>query len=171
MADLYLFVPSVGVVLVLLALGAKLVSSSRRKQIALCTAFVTMLILYIASSYRRTEVWCGKTVFWHGKPHPDLSLCTSAVQTNPDDTEALTSRALAYLHLSPPETNKALADLERALQLSQGNQNKIADGENSFLLRYTKHLAMGISLKHRKCLWTLPGQLIGNKRNMRTLKP
>lgn len=53
-----------------------------------------------------------------------LSLWTGAVQANPDDTEALTSRALAYLHLSPPETDKALADLERALQLSQGNQNK-----------------------------------------------
>jgi hypothetical protein len=133
MADRYLFVPTVGVILGLLALAAGLFPNLRRKQVALCATLMLVLALYTAWSYKRTEVWCGKTTEWNGRPQPDLSLWTAAVETNPENTFALTSLGLAYLRLSPPEADKGLGYLNRALQIGETNQSKIA-GENRLIL-------------------------------------
>src|SRR5271165_226781 len=133
MADRYLFVPTVGAILALLALAASLVPNVRRKQIGLCAALVVVVTIYTAWSYNRTEVWCGKTTMWKGRPQPDLSLWTSAVDTNPDDTLALTNLSLALLRLDPPESDQALEHLNRALHLSEGNQTKIA-GDRQLIL-------------------------------------
>ena len=100
--------------------------TSRRSQLALCAGIMLVIGLFTAWSYNRTRVWCGKTTLWNNRPQPDLSLWTSAVETNPDDTYALTSLALAYLRLNPPEADKALLHLNRALQLSEATQEKIA---------------------------------------------
>jgi len=64
---------------------------------------------------------------------PDLSLWTSAVETNPEDTYALTSLGLAHLRLNPPAVDKALIHLNRALQLSEANQKKIAGNKQLIL--------------------------------------
>jgi tetratricopeptide (TPR) repeat protein len=133
MADRYLFVPTVGVILAMLALAAALLPSNRRKQIGLCAALVLVITAYTAWSYHRTEVWCGKTTMWKGRPQPDLSLWTSAVETNPEDTLALTNLSLALLRLNPPEADQALVHLNRALDLSEANQEKIA-GDRQLIL-------------------------------------
>jgi tetratricopeptide (TPR) repeat protein len=147
MADRYLFVPSIGAVLALLALAAQWGSTSRRRQIALCAAFVPIIALYTAWSYNHTKVWCGNTVFWNGKPQPDLSLWTDAVETDPDNTHALTSLALAYLHLSPPDADQALLHLNRALQISQESQEKIAGGRQLVLTPVYEALGDGYFAK------------------------
>jgi hypothetical protein len=126
MADRYLFVPTVGVILGLLALAAGSLSHVRRKQFALCAGLLVVVGLYTAWSYSRTEVWCGKTTPWNGRPQPDLSLWTAAVQTEPDNIFALASLGLSYLRLTPPEAGKALEHLNRALQIGAANQSKIA---------------------------------------------
>jgi len=94
---------------------------------------VLIVASYTAWSYSRTEVWCGKTTMSRGRPQPDLSLWTSAVETNPEDTLALTNLSLALLRLDPPETEQALEHLNRALDLSEGNQAKIA-GDRQLIL-------------------------------------
>jgi tetratricopeptide (TPR) repeat protein len=129
MADRYLFVPTVGAILGLLALAAAWFPASRRRQFAVCAALVLVVALYTVGAFRRTEVWCGKTTLWNGRPHPDLSLWTSAVETDPEDISALPSLALVYLRFNPPEAGRALALLNRALQLSEANQVKIAGGK------------------------------------------
>lgn len=129
MADRYLFVPTVGAILGLLALAAQWGAGSRRRQIVICAAFVPVFAVYGAWAYNHTQIWCGRTVLWNGTPQPDLSLWTDAVETHPDDTRALTSLALAYLHLNPPEADKALPHLNHALQVSQQSQDKIAGGK------------------------------------------
>ena len=116
MADRYLFVPSIGAILVLLALLAAWFPVSRPRQIAVCTALVLVGILYAAWSYKRTEVWCGKTTTLDGRPQPDLSLWTSAVETDPEDTFALSNLALVYLRFNPPKADQALVYLNRTLQ-------------------------------------------------------
>jgi tetratricopeptide (TPR) repeat protein len=147
MADRYLFVPSAGAILALLALATMWASSSRRKQIAICSAFMLTIGVYTAWSYDHTKVWCGETVLWNGKPQPDLSLWTDAVETNPDDTNALTSLAFAYLHLNPPEADPALAHLSHALQLSKENQQKIAGGKQLILAPLYEALGDGYFTK------------------------
>jgi len=132
MADRYLFVPTVGAILALLALAAALLPNDRLKRIGLCAVLV-LVSIYIAWAYERTEVWCGKTTIWKSRPQPDLSLWTSAVETNPEDTAALTNLALALLRLIPPEAGQALVHLNRALELSEGNQAKIA-GDKQLIL-------------------------------------
>jgi hypothetical protein len=117
----------------LLALAAALFPTLRRQQVVLCATLMLVVALYTAWSYNRTEVWCGKTTEWNGRPQPDLSLWTAAVATNPENTFALTSLGLAYLRLSPPEADKGLAYLNRALQISETNQSKIA-GDNRLIL-------------------------------------
>ena len=129
MADRYLFVPSVGAILVLLALLATWFPVSRPKQIGACTALVLIGILYAAWSYKRTEVWCGKTTTLDDHPEPDLSLWTSAVETDSGDTTALSNLALVYLRFNPPRSDQAIVYLNRALELSQANQGKIAGGK------------------------------------------
>ena len=62
-------------------------------------------------------------------PNPDLSLWTSAVETDPENTFALSNLALVYLRFNPPKADQALVYLNRALQLSQANQAKIAGGK------------------------------------------
>jgi tetratricopeptide (TPR) repeat protein len=133
MADRYLFVPTVGAILALLALATALLPNGRRNQILLCAALVLVVTVYTAWSYNRTEVWCGKTTMWKGRPQPDLSLWTSAVDTNPGDTLALTNLSLALLRLDPPESDQALVHLNRALDLSEANQTKIA-GDRQLIL-------------------------------------
>jgi len=56
-------------------------------------------------------------------------LWTSAVETDPENTLALSNLALVYLHFNPPKTDQALVYLNRALQLSQAKQAKIAGGK------------------------------------------
>ena len=129
MADRYLFVPTVGAILALLALAAALVPVSRLKQFGVCAGLVLVVIFYTAWSYDRTEVWCGKSTLWHGRPHPDLSLWTDAVETDSEDTFALYNLALVYLRFNPPESEQALAHLNRALLLGEANQAKIAGGK------------------------------------------
>src|ERR1700730_2833579 len=129
MADRYLFVPTAGAILALLALAAAWVPASRLKQFGVCAALVPVVALYTVWSYDRTEVWCGKTTLWNDRPHPDLSLWTGAVKTDPENTSALYNLALVYLRLKPPESDQALAYLNRALLLSEANQAKIADGK------------------------------------------
>jgi tetratricopeptide (TPR) repeat protein len=126
MADRYLFVPSVGAILVVLALMAALFSAARGKQYALCAGLVLVAVFYTAWSYNRTEVWCGKTTLWNDRPNPDLSLWTSAVETDPENSVALSNLALVYLRFSPPQADQALAYLNRALQVGQASQTNIA---------------------------------------------
>jgi tetratricopeptide (TPR) repeat protein len=129
MADRYLFVPTVGAILGLLALAAAWFPGSRRKQLAVCATLVLVVALYTVGSYERTEVWCGKTTLWNGRPHPDLSLWTSAVETDPENVSAPVSLALVYLRFNPPDAGQALVFLNRALQLGEANQAKIAGGK------------------------------------------
>jgi len=111
MADRYEFVPSVGAVLALLALGAAFFPRERRRQMAACVALAIIAGGYTVWSYRRTRVWRG-----------DLSLWTIAAQTHPDNYFALTSLGLCYLRLNPPAPEKALPFLQRALQIGEGVQ-------------------------------------------------
>ena len=111
MADRYLFVPTVGAILALLALATALLPNVRRKQIGLCAAVVLVVTVYTVWSHNRTEVWCGKTTLWKGRQQPDLSLWTSAVETNSEDTLALTNLSLALLRLDPPQAEPALVHL------------------------------------------------------------
>jgi tetratricopeptide (TPR) repeat protein len=133
MADRYLFVPTVGSIMAVLALATLLSSTSRRSQAAICGALLALTAVYTACSYTRTEVWCGKTTPWNGRPQASLSLWTAAVETNPDDTLALTNLGLAYLRLVPPEAEKALVYLNRAMELGNANQSKIA-GDRKLIL-------------------------------------
>ncbi len=133
MADRYLFVPTVGVILGLLALAVMCFPASRRKQSAVCAALVLVVTAYTACAYGRTEVWSGKTTEWNGRPQPDLSLWTAAVETDSDNTFALTSLGLTYLRLTPPEADTGLVYLNRALQIGEANQSKIA-GNNHLIL-------------------------------------
>jgi len=128
MADRYLFVPTVGAVLALLALAAWF-SSSRRRQGVVCAALALVVVPYMYASYQRAEVWCGKTTPWRGRPDPDLSLWTSAVETDPEDLSAPVSLALVYLRFNPPEADQALVYLQRALQLSQASQARVVGGK------------------------------------------
>ncbi len=147
MADRYLFVPSVGAILALLAAATTYLGTSRRKQWAVCAALALVIIAYAGWSYSRTEVWCGKTTLWRGRPQPDLSLWTKAVETNPDNTSALTSLGLAYLRLNPPEADKALLHLNRALQLSEAIQEKIAGDKRLILTPVYEVLGDGYLVK------------------------
>jgi tetratricopeptide (TPR) repeat protein len=129
MADRYLFVPTVGAILGLLALAATWFPASRRRQFAVCAMLGLVVALYTVGSYERAEVWCGKTTLWNGRPHPDLSLWTSAVETDPENVSARVNLALVYLRFNPPDAGQALVLLKRGLQLSEANQANIAGGK------------------------------------------
>ena len=73
MADRYLFVPTIGAILVVLALAAAWCAGSRRRQLGVCAGLALVVAIFTPWSYTRTEVWCGKTTLWHGRPDPDLS--------------------------------------------------------------------------------------------------
>jgi tetratricopeptide (TPR) repeat protein len=133
MADRYLFVPTAGAILSLLALIAALIPEVRRMQFAMCGALMLVVVFFTAWSYDRTEVWCGKTTEWNDRPQPDLSLWTAAVETNPENIFALNSLGLSYLRLSPPEADKALVYLNRALQIGEASESKIA-GDSLLIL-------------------------------------
>jgi len=130
MADRYLFVPTVGAILCFLSLVAVWLAVSRRRQWAGCSALVLVVALYGAGSFARTRVWCGKTTLWKGRPHPDLSLWTSAMESDPEDFSAPLNLALAYMRLNPPEAAPALGLLNRALQMSAANQANVAGGKH-----------------------------------------
>jgi len=127
MADRYLYVPTVGAILGILAFAGARFSASPRSQSAACGALLLAATGFTAWSYNRTEVWCGKTMQWKGLPQPDLSIWQSAVETDPANITALTALATAYLRLSPPEAGQALVHLNRALELGEASQGKIAD--------------------------------------------
>jgi tetratricopeptide (TPR) repeat protein len=136
MADRYLFVPTAGAILAVLAACAAYLPSrptSRRNQWAVVTALALIAVVYAVWSHKRTEVWCGKTELRQSHPQPDLSLWKSAVEVDPDNTLALTSMGIAYLRLSPPEPDQALLHLMRALELNQANQGRIA-GDKQLIL-------------------------------------
>jgi len=126
MADRYLFVPTAGAILVVLALAAMYFPSSRPKQSAVCAALALVATVFTLCAYARAEVWCGKTVEWNGRPQPGLSLWTTAVDTDPGNMWSLTNLGLAYLHLNPPEADKALVYLNQAMQIGESNQSNIA---------------------------------------------
>ena len=163
MADRYLFVPSIGAILALLALLAAWFPVSAPKQIAVCTALVLVGILYAPWSYKRTEVWCGKTTTLDGRPQPDLSLWTSAVETDPKSTFALSNCSRSYTCASI--LRKLIKPLysNRALQLSQANQAKIAGGKQLDLSPIYQDLGEAIS-RERPGWWPeLPGPMFGGK--------
>jgi len=143
MADRYLFVPTAGAILGLLALTAMCFPASRPKQFEVCAALLLVVTVYTARSFGRTEVWCGKTTEWNGRPQPDLSLWTAAVDTSPENMWALTNLGLAYLHLSPPEADKALVYLNHALQIGETNQSNNADNRLLVLTPVYEGLADG----------------------------
>jgi len=126
MADRYLFLPTIGAILGILALAAAWCSGSRRRQLTACSGLVLVVAVFTAWSHDRAEVWCGKTTLWHERPQPDLSLWTAAVVTDPENTLALINLGLTDLRLDPPDIDQALANLHQALQLSEANQSRIA---------------------------------------------
>ena len=128
MADRYQFVPSAGAILAVLALAASLFPRARNQQVAACLALALAAAGYTAWSYQRARVWSGMTTRWKGQPNSDLSLWTSAVETNPEDHFALTSQALEYLRFEPPEPEKALPLLQRALRICEATQVNIPGG-------------------------------------------
>jgi tetratricopeptide (TPR) repeat protein len=130
MADRYLFLPSVGAVIAVVALAGHFVAGQRLRERAALGALAVVVAAYTAGAYDRTEVWCGKTTMWKGRPHPDLSLWTRAVETHPDNHSALTTLGMVYLGFTPPEPEPALVYLNRALALSEAAQNKIAGGKH-----------------------------------------
>jgi tetratricopeptide (TPR) repeat protein len=144
MADRYLLVPTVGAVLSLLALATLVV---RHKQFVVYGALMLLVTLYTAWSYERTEVWCGKTMQWNGRPQPDLSLWTAAVETDPENDIALNSLGLAYLRLTPPEADKGLVYLNRALQSGENRQSKIAGDSRLILTAVYEGLGDGYLLQ------------------------
>ena len=85
MADRYLFVPTVGAIWRCWRWPPPgfLPPAADNSRCALHSRLV--VALYTVGSYERTEVWCGKTTLWKGRPHPDLSLWTSAVETDPGE--------------------------------------------------------------------------------------
>jgi tetratricopeptide (TPR) repeat protein len=147
MADRYLFVPGVGAILVLLAALSTYCSSSSRRQLSVCAVLSVVVILYTGWSYRRAEVWCGKTTLWQGRPQPDLSLWMSAVETNPDNALARTSLGLAYLRLTPPDPDDALLHLGRALEISEISQSNIGGGRQLILTPVYDSLGDGYLVK------------------------
>src|SRR5437879_2686382 len=128
MADRYQFVPSAGAILAVLALVAALFPTGRSKQVTTCLALALLAAGYTAWSYQRARVWSGLTTPWKGQPHPDLSLWTSAVETNPEDHVALSGLAMVYLRFEPPEPEKALPLLQRSLMVHNAVQDDIPRG-------------------------------------------
>ena len=156
MADRYLFVPSVGAILAMLAVAGAYLSFSRRSQWLVITAFILVIALYTGWAHSRTEVWCGKTTPWNGQPQPDLSLWTQAVEANPDNTTALSFLGLTYLRLNPPDADAALLHLKRALQVSLENQGNIAGDRQLILTHVYSALGDGYFVK--------ASQLIANEK-------
>jgi tetratricopeptide (TPR) repeat protein len=124
MADRYLFLPTIGAILGIIALAAAWCSGSRRRQVTVIAGLVLVVAVFTAWSHDRVEVWCGKTTLWHDRPEPDLSLWTAALATDPENTIALINLGLTYLHVDPPDVDKALENLHQALQISEDNQSK-----------------------------------------------
>ena len=129
MADRYLFLPTIGAILAVLAVISWLAANKKSRQFVALATLALVVIGYTGWAYTRTEVWCGKTTLWKGKPHPDLSLWTAAVDTHPDNWSALTSLALVYLNFNPPEAERALVYLHRALEISEIQQQGLPDGK------------------------------------------
>ncbi len=129
MADRYLFLPTMGVILAMLAILTGWCAGSRGR-IALAGAGLAVLVAaFTAGSYGRAEVWCGKTALWHGQPEPDLALWAAAVAADPDDSLARVNLGLAYLRLDPPDIEGALTHLHRAQELIETNQSRLSGGQ------------------------------------------
>jgi tetratricopeptide (TPR) repeat protein len=158
MADRYLFLPTIGAILGILALAATWCSGSRRRQLTTCAGFVLVIAVFAAWSHARAKVWCGNTTLWHDRPQPDLSLWTSAVETDPEDTLALTNLGATYLRLDPPDVDQALANLNQALQLSEANQSKNAGGKRLTLTHIYQGLGDAYLAQASSLTAALPGQ-------------
>jgi tetratricopeptide (TPR) repeat protein len=125
MADRYLFLPTIGVILVLLAALSACCGRSRSRLAAAVVGFAALVAVFTVWSHARTEVWCGKTEMWHGQPEPDLALWSSAVASDADDSLARVNLGLTALRLNPPDIEGALTHLRRALELLESNQSKV----------------------------------------------
>jgi tetratricopeptide (TPR) repeat protein len=159
MADRYLFLPTLGAILGILALAAACCSGSRGRQLTACGGLVLVVAAFTVWSHDRAEVWCGKTTLWHGRPQPDLSLWTAAVATDPQNTLALINLGLTYLGLDPPEVDKALANLHQSLQLSEANQSKIAGDKRLVLTPVYEGLGDGYSERASELTAANPGEV------------
>ncbi len=129
MADRYLFLPTIGVILVILAGMAGWCAGRRGRMAAVGAGLALLVVVFTAWSYARAEVWCGKTALRHGQPQPDLALWSAAVSADPDDSLARVNLGLAYLRLHPPDIDPALTHLHRALELIEANQSGLAAGQ------------------------------------------
>ena len=158
MADRYLFLPTIGAILGILALAAAGCSGFRGRQLAACSGLVLVVAVFTAWSHDRAEVWCGKTTLWHDRPQPDLSLWTAAVVTDPENTLALINLGLTCLRLDPPDVDKALASLHQALQLSEANQSNIAGGKRLVLTPVYEGLGDGYLARASQLIATNPGE-------------
>ncbi len=126
MADRYLFLPTIGVILVVLAVVSAWCAGSRGRLAAAGAGLAAVVAVFTMWSYGRTEVWSGKTAMWHGQPEPDLALWSSAVAADADDSLARINLGLTYLRLDPPNIEGALTHLGRAKELIEANQSRVA---------------------------------------------
>jgi hypothetical protein len=125
MADRYLMLPSVGAILAVCGACSWIAAKRRTRQIAVIAALLVIAAAYAAAARQRTAVWIGATTPRMGKPNPDLSIWTAAVETDPNDLLAMTNLATVHLGFDPPETDKAIDLLRRALEIAEGKM-KIA---------------------------------------------
>ena len=87
--------------------GRRLVSCLPPQTFAVCAALVLVVALYTAGRVRTHGSLVWQTTLWKGRPNPDLSLWTSAVETDPGIFRAHHS-GLVYLRFNPPEAGQAL---------------------------------------------------------------
>ena len=158
MADRYLFLPTLGAILGILALAAAWYSGSRGRQLTACGGPVLVVAAFTVWSHGRAEVWCGKTTLWHDRPQPDLSLWTAAVVTDPQNTLALINLGLTYLRLDPPDVDKALSNLHQALQWSEVNQSRIAGAKRLVLTPVYEGLGDGYLARASALTAANPGE-------------
>jgi tetratricopeptide (TPR) repeat protein len=158
MADRYLFLPTIGAILGILALATAWCSGSRGRQLTSFSGLVLVVAVFTAWSHDRAEVWCGKTTLWHDRPQPDLSLWTAAVVTDPENTLALINLGLTYLRLAPPDVDKALASPHQALQVSEANQSNIAGDKRLVLTPVYEGLGDGYLVRASQLTAANPGE-------------
>jgi hypothetical protein len=148
MADRYLMLPSVGAILAVCGACSWIAAKRRTRQIAVIAALLVIAAAYAAAARQRTAVWIGATTPRMGKPNPDLSIWTAAVETDPNDLLAMTNLATVHLGFDPPETDKAIDLLRRALEIAEGKM-KIADGKTFDTTQMAEGLADAYMAKAR----------------------
>jgi len=128
--------------------------------LAVYSVLVLVVTGYAVWSYNRTRVWCGMTTLWKERPQPDLSLWTAAVEANPNDIFALTNLGIASLRLLPPDAEKALRHLNRALELGEANQSKIAGDKHLVLAPVYEALGDGYITRASQLIADKPGSAV-----------